>query len=255
MLYFDEQAELFALNSQELGKYELDEASLGIPDGKLLTDGTSYFLVPPEVWKSPNHHSLQAKDIESLQDYFFSDEAVAAALEVTDVVLKSVDKGSLTYGTTGAQAIHDALVRIAAGPKDKFLDIGCGCGLPVHVAAGLVKLARGVEIVPPMVDFARRSSVELGFSNTEFEAANIRDLDIDDVDIVYLAGTTMTLELRTIISQKLEQLRPGALVISLTYAARSEHLVLVDKFRLPFSWWNSKAISEHEFLVSMRRAQ
>lgn len=254
MLYFDEQANIFALDSKQMSGFEFNGENEEQKTGKLLTDGSTYFLVPEEVLSTTVSPQLDKTHLQDLQNHFFSEEAMAAALEVTEEALKSIDKGSLTYGTTGAQALHDALVRVAAGSQDHFLDIGCGCGLPVHVAAGLVKSARGVEIVPTMVDFARRSSQKLGLTNTQFEAGNIRELEVQDVDIVYVAGTTMTQELRDVISDKLEQLRPGALVVSLTYAFRTEHLALVDKFRLPFSWWNSTAVSEHEFLVSMRRA-
>jgi len=263
VIYFDRDASFFALDSSSLEEYRLetnspqplDAQTRLLPGGrtKVVTDGDSYYVLSPQFLTPKPFVKPTDLDLERLQSHFFSAQAVEAALGVPAEAMESKDRGSLVYGTTGAASIYEALSRIAAGPKDRFLDIGCGCGLPVLVASHLVGRATGLDIVPSMIDFAKRSAADFGRSNAHFLAANIRDVDVRDVDIVYVAATTLSQELRGVIATKLEQLRPGAVVISLTYSFPSEHLVLVDSFKSPFAWWSTSAPTEHSFLIHVRR--
>lgn len=266
LLYFDQNAQFFARNSASLSPYRLElgenpdfrELTQGLAptQTEVLTDGLSYFVLPKSVLTESQFQEPESLDLEALQSHFFSDAAVAAALELTPEALESVDKGSLTYGTTGANSLFQALERVCAGPQDKFLDIGSGCGLPVILASHVVGHAKGVELVRSMVDFAKESAETFGRKNTEFLVKNIRDLDISDIDIdiVYVAATTLTESLRTAIGEKLSQLRPGAVVISLTYTFDTDHLVLVDTLKSPFSWWQTSEAAEHRFLIHLRKA-
>ena len=147
-----------------------------------------------------------------------------------------------------------ALKRVAACSSDLFLDIGCGCGLPVMVASHLVKQAHGIDLVPQMIEFARRAALDLERPNTSFELANVRDFDLHSYDIVYLAATTLSDQLRKAIAARLQHLRPGAIVISLTYPLPAPHLVLIDRFECPFAWWRDSAASTHQFHIYLRKA-
>ena len=264
MLYFDQDANFYARDSSLMSTFQVElgqtpdfsdiTSKLPADRTEVLTDGLAYFVVPKDILNSVEFVKPKDLDLETLQAHFFSEAAVAAAMEVTPEALKSVDKGSLTYGTTGAESLYKALEHVAAGSQDRFLDIGCGCGLPVILASHLVKHAKGVDIVASMIDFARKSATSLGRTNTEFLMENIRDLDISDIDIVYVAATTLTEDLRKAIGEKLSQLRPGAVVVSLTYTFNVDHLVLVDSFNSPFSWWQSSDPADHRFLVHLRKA-
>lgn len=261
MIFFDQDLHFHALDSHLIREFEVDlgkgfqqaVADVDSARTEVVTDGNGYYVLSESELNSPGQ-TIDEKELELLQQYFFSEEAMEVALEVDPSALESQDKGSLIYGTTGAKSIYEALRRVAAGKADTFLDIGCGCGLPVLIASHLVGTARGIELVPSMVEFAARAAKKFECHNTEFVAANIRDAEIGDVDIVYVAATTLTEELRRVIGDKLEQLRPGAIVITLTYSFQSEHLVLVDKFKSPFAWWRSSEPSEHDFMIHIRRA-
>lgn len=263
MLYFDKEHRIHTLDSSKMVRWKLDLANadysravdgIGPERTQILSDGESFFLLPEENLGPGEASEISQADLEEIQNYFFSQEAVQAALNVDSELLKSQDKGSLTYGTTGAKSIYEALRRVGASSNDTFLDIGCGCGLPVLIASKLVGKARGVDIVPSMVEFGRQAAARFHRENTEFLHANIRDLELGRVDIVYVAATTLTEELRKAINDKLAQLRPGAIVITLTYSFQSDHLVLVDTFKSPFAWWGSSEPSVHDFLIHLRRA-
>jgi SAM-dependent methyltransferase len=250
VLYFDNQARLYRLDSQTVDPYRVDR-SRPVSQSLIVTDGLNYFAVPePALLATPQE---QFRNLEEIQDYFFSDQAVEAALSVAPELLQRDDSGSLIHGTTGARALSEALNRVALGQGDTFLDIGCGCGLPVLVASRVSRCAHGVDVVPSVIQFARGAATDLG-GNATFEEADIKDIPVESYDVIYIAATTFSEELRRIIRQKLSQLRPGAVVISLTYSFSCPHLVLVDSLESPFAWWKTSTPSPHKFYIHLRRA-
>lgn len=260
MIYFDSNAQFYTLDSSLAARYgvsvqngEVVWSSIPEGDRRAVTDGLNFFAFPRSL-PEPEEPASPALDLKALQDYFFSPRAAAAALGVEVSKVDPTDRASLTYGTTGAASLYTALQRVRAGNADTFLDIGSGCGLPVILASHLVRRAVGVEIVESMVDFARQAAREWRRTNAEFLAANIREVNVSEFDIVYVAATTLTDELRHTIGEKLRQLRPGAVVVSLTYAFAHDHLVLTDTFKSAFSWWHTSSVTEHHFFVHLRRA-
>lgn len=251
ILYFDGQTRLYQLDSRAVDAFRVDRLSCRPENSRIITDGLHYFAVPEsELFKErPDPFG----NLEELQDYFFSDRAVEAALSVAPELLKRDDSGSLIHGTTGARALSEALKRVALGPRDSFLDIGCGCGLPGLVVSRVTSRAHGVDVVPSVIEFARNAARELGGGAT-FEVADVKDLLVESYDVVYIAATTFSKALRSTIAEKLEGLRAGAVVISLTYSFSCSHLVLVDKFESPFAWWRASTSSPHQFYIHMRRA-
>ena len=219
--------------------------------GRLITDGLNFFTVPESRLRRDPKDLFG--NLQELQNYFFSDEAVEAALSVAPELLHRDDSGSLIHGTTGARALSEALNRIALGPGDSFLDIGCGCGLPVLVASRVSDKAHGVDVVPSVIRFARTAAAALG-GNATFEEADIQSVPMGDYDVVYIAATTFSEPLRKIVREKLRELRPGAVVITLTYSFSCPHLVLVDSFESPFAWWKTSMPSPHQFYIHLRRA-
>ncbi|MFA7481747.1 MAG: class I SAM-dependent methyltransferase [Vulcanimicrobiota bacterium] len=251
MLYFDKKARLYPLDSQALHPYNVERWS-PVTKSRMITNGRQYFAVPKSELNPPPPTAIA--DLEELQSYFFSEQAVEAALAVAPELLGRDDSGSLIHGTTGARAFTEALGRVAAGPGDSFLDIGCGCGLPVLVASRVLGRAHGVDVVPSVIRFAREAASRF-HSQATFAEADIKEVRMETYDIVYIAATTFSDELRASIQEKLAELRAGAIAISLTYSFSCPHLVLVDSFESPFAWWKTSAPSPHRFYIHMRRAE
>lgn len=71
---------------------------------------------------------------------------------------------------------HNEVFRIAArvGAHDQVLDIGCGTGLSTREAAraAVAGSAMGVDTSAPMLDVARRLSVDEGLTNVAYELAD-----------------------------------------------------------------------------------
>jgi arsenite methyltransferase len=84
-----------------------------------------------------------------------------------------------------------ALGRVQAGQT--VLDLGCGAGTDLLVAAQMVGTegrVHGVDMTPTMLDRARESAQAMGLSNVELHESLIETLPLDDesVDVVISNG-------------------------------------------------------------------
>ena len=74
-------------------------------------------------------------------------------------------------------------------PGQTVLDLGCGAGLDVLLAAlqvGLAGRVIGVDMTPEMIDLARRHATGAAVTNAEFRLGTIEDLPVQDssIDVV-----------------------------------------------------------------------
>ncbi len=71
-------------------------------------------------------------------------------------------------------------------PGETVLDLGCGAGLDVLLAArqvGHTGRAIGIDMTADMLERARRGARQIGFDNVEFHQAEIEALPLDDASI------------------------------------------------------------------------
>lgn len=159
---------------------------------------------------------------------------------------------SFTYGDTAVPAIRRTLAKIGAGPDDVFVDLGCGCGAAVLTAAGMVKRARGIDLVPGVVDFCRSAADRLDIRNAEFEVGDIRHADLSEATIVYCAATTFPARLVRAINRRLQQARPGTRVVSITQPMGARGLRLTGQEYLMFSWSGDRYAINHTVYHQVR---
>src|SRR5262245_64660355 len=68
-------------------------------------------------------------------------------------------------------------------PGEVVVDLGCGGGLDVFLAAarvGPAGKAVGIDMTPEMIDRARRNAAKQGLANVEFHRATIDNLPLPD---------------------------------------------------------------------------
>src|SRR5258708_6159883 len=78
----------------------------------------------------------------------------------------------LTYGTTTARLALKILALLDAGPDDVFYDLGCGLGVPTNVASLLCRRATGIDVLPQLIEHARRVAEALELKNAKFIAGD-----------------------------------------------------------------------------------
>ena len=95
------------------------------------------------------------------------------------------DAFDLTLGPFGEAVIE----RLAPGPGERVLDIGCGTGATTRVLASLVAPAGvlGIDLSATMLDEARRRADAVGLSNVDFLAADVQDpwFDHEPFDVAF----------------------------------------------------------------------
>jgi arsenite methyltransferase len=106
-----------------------------------------------------------------------------------------------------------ALGRVQA--RQTVLDLGCGAGTDLLVAAQMVGTegrVHGVDMTPTMLDRARESAHAMGLSNVELHASLIERLPLDDesVDVVISNGVIDLVPDKEPVFAELDRvLRPG----------------------------------------------
>lgn len=88
---------------------------------------------------------------------------------------------------TPALAILDLVDQLDVGPADRFYDLGCGLGqvtMLVHLLTGVT--ARGVEIEPSFVAFARQQAGALKLPAVHFLNGDAQTAPYDDGTIFFL---------------------------------------------------------------------
>lgn len=220
---------------------------------RALTDGQSYYAVSPELLEPPAAPETMPEHVRRIEAYYAESDTFGEARRAQEVLAGELDRMSLIYGDVSARAVFGALQRIQACRSDRFLDLGCGCGLPVLVASRVVGTASGVDLLPGVIDFCRRASSELGVSNASFEVRDLLSADLSGADILFVAGTAFSNALRTALRAKLLEARPGCVIVSVTHNLESWDFLLADTMRCEFPWLRGSRVRTHVFYFHLRR--
>ena len=119
----------------------------------------------------------------------------------------------VTVESFAGVANHWSLGRVA--PRDVVLDLGCGAGTDLLVAAqmaGAAGRAIGVDMTLAMLEQASRSADALGLSNVEVHESLIESLPLEDasVDVVISNGVIDLVPDKGAVFEEIDRvLRPG----------------------------------------------
>ncbi len=137
-----------------------------------------------------------------------------------------------------------------AGKVEHFVDLGCGCGKPTLLAAARGARAVGYDLLPGVVEVARRAAQELRIE-AEFRVGDLVTAELDGVDLVYVAATRFDRSLVERVETKLLELAPGARVLSVTHPFLTTEAVR----RRRFCWGDGELETEHDLYLGRRTAQ
>ncbi len=160
---------------------------------------------------------------------------------------------SLTYGEVTPEAVETMLSQVTAKDGEVFYDLGCGTGKAVIFAAFLHNFARcvGIDLVwdlwqaadqvraryeteiQPLFP-AERQGQQISFIN-----GNFLEQDISDADIVFTHCTCFGEDLMQGITAKVEQLKPGARVITVTKSLLSPVYESLGSLPYRMAWGES----------------
>jgi SAM-dependent methyltransferase len=121
--------------------------------------------------------------------HFHTGRRLARILGYDDAWLEGVPEGTIaSFAGTGNPFSLGAL-----GAGERVVDVGCGAGIDSLIAARMVGPSGeviGVDMTPGMLERARASAAEGGFSNVSFHGGLAESLPVDDgwADVVISNG-------------------------------------------------------------------
>jgi protein-L-isoaspartate O-methyltransferase len=177
---------------------------------------------------------MQVPEVRRLHEFFLNAQTHEIFHQSRDLAVH-VGPG-FTYGDVAVPVAYRALRRVGAGPEDVFYDLGCGCGAAVLTASLLVGRAVGVDVVPGVIEYARRAAAQMGRDNVEFRVQDLRETDLAEASVIFLASTTFPESLCRLVAEKLRQTRPGTRIISVTRGFEGPGIQLVERQSMVFSW-------------------
>ena len=127
-----------------------------------------------------------------------------------------------------------ALRLLPLKPTDRFIDIGCGDGRAVILAAKKFNLiAAGIEIAPPLCYWARIRTILAGVRRkTKIIQGDLYQLNLSHYSIIYIFGLPENIQTR--LNEKLlREVSAGTYVISYSFSLphRQPIKTLADRWR------------------------
>jgi hypothetical protein len=181
------------------------------------------------------------EDLEKLKTF----KSVFSAIDSQNLSHKDRESLGLTYnleftyGEVEFLSYAKMLSFVEPGPGEVFWDLGSGVGKSL-VAAGLAYpflRIRGIEYLPTLYEVCRTVCEQ--FHTIQTVHGDIRNIDWQDADIVYMSSVCFLDSLLEDIKAKTKELKVGAKILTLREFPECSTLELKSVFRLKMSWGRS----------------
>lgn len=157
----------------------------------------------------------------------------------------SFPEGDLTYGETPFLTVRSLILWSEIKKKSVVWDLGCGRGMFVLFAGIYFEMAAvGIDFFPFFINTGKLVSRKLGLTSVQWVQADFLNLDfssLSEPDLVYLASTTFSWDTICKLAKKMENLKSGVKVITLSAALPSKTFRPLKKREFWFSWGKATA--------------
>jgi SAM-dependent methyltransferase len=157
---------------------------------------------------------------------------------------------NLTYGEVSPESMSQLLTAIQAKPGEVFYDLGAGTGKGVMYAALLSSLGKcvGIELLDELfsssilaLDRYRNHVLpmlpaERQLQQIQYRLGDMKIEDISDADIVFAHCTCWSPDLMAAITEKFNQLKPGARVITVSKGLESPYFAHTGTEMCQMAW-------------------
>lgn len=159
---------------------------------------------------------------------------------------------SFTYGEVVVESMVSFMKEIRPKKDDVFYDLGSGAGKAVFVAALAFQFQKsvGIELLDDLYLASEtalhiyKKQIEPGLlfhplPQIEFRSGDILREDFSDGDIIFLHATCFHDSMMRVLCRKIEQLKKGARILSVSKTVESPKLRHLTTKSYPFSWGNA----------------
>lgn len=147
----------------------------------------------------------------------------------------------LTYGETPYSTLERALKFIPIKKSDFFVDLGCGHGKLVFYMNLKYKIkSAGIDLIPTFITVASKLAEKRKLKKIKFQKKDFLKLRYPRATIIFVTCTCFQKKNLIALTKKLETLKKGAHVISISAPIKSRQFKKVTKFKAPTSWGTSE---------------
>lgn len=157
----------------------------------------------------------------------------------------AVHDKTYTYGEILPETFLVILNKVKPKKGEVFYDLGSGTGKAVIFAVLVEDFSKlvGIEIIKDLCDAAntvldtyRKETKNHNSREIKFINADFLDYDFSDANVIFAHSTCFSEELMKKLTQKLNQLKKGARVITVTKGIESHLYKLLVKKEYTFNW-------------------
>ena len=175
--------------------------------------------------------------------HFFLDPPARVVMRESPAL--GLPSGQCVYGETPVLT-YVTLMRLAGITRDDMvIDLGCGRGLGLMGAALFYGVrARGIEIVPTLLERARKVAHDVGLEGqVTWTCGDILEEDLSEGSIFYVASTTFDRRIMSLLSDRLAEVgrqraREGRSPLTVFTLTRELHppFAVTWSHRYPMTW-------------------
>jgi SAM-dependent methyltransferase len=141
------------------------------------------------------------------------------------------------YGETPFSVMDSIAKALELKPSDHLYELGCGRGRACFFLSYFYRCkVTGVEIIPIFVKKAEEIKMKFCQDNVTFHCSDLFSEDLSDASCIYIYGTTLDDESIKTLTKKIESLRPGVKVVTISYPLESSKIQVKKEIPVSFPW-------------------
>jgi hypothetical protein len=193
---------------------------------KVLSGDFFFILLRPGLWKLV------------IISYYFPYHLARWEEQRLEIKKFGLSEKDLVYGETPYYEVARIFRKIRPGAGDEvFVDLGCGIGKVVFLVALYFKIsAVGIEINSALYKAAQEIKERLKIKKALFIGGNVLEEDFSAGSIFYIHGTSWSEEVYKKLTTKFEEIKPGALVLSVSHPVVADYLKFIAEERIDLNW-------------------
>lgn len=188
-------------------------------------------------------------DLSHTQTIFSSLYSDIDGYELSRIARKKIgDDKSYVYGEVTPDAFYQIIKAVEPKEGEVFYDVGSGTGKAVILAAFLLPFSKSIGIekldtlyeaaqgIKNRIEVQMKAQIVKPLPAIEFRHEDALHTNFTDADVIFAHSTCFSYDLLTGIQNKLESVKPGTRIITVTHNLSSPSFRLFKRKEYNFTW-------------------